>query len=136
MNIHKSIKQKLFESHEDETNRLVESYQRSKGINQFLAENGNTEENIILYNFMSLNESQNEANRFTFENGMFIPGLGSKAKGRLTLNNIAESAFSTDDYIEKVSSIICEDKLMFKPTETDLLNLKENYNEVKKSQML
>lgn len=126
----------LNESLEKKVDKLFESFKNSGSLNQFLAENGNSEENIILYHFMSLNESQDENNRFTFENGMYIPGLGSKATGRLTINRIAEYAKSVDDFISSVSSIICEDKLMFKPSETDIKNLTESFESHAKKLMV
>lgn len=129
-------KNNLNESLEKRVNRLVESYNKSDSLQQFLMENGNNEENEILYHFMALNESQDENNRFTFENEMYIPGLGSKATGRLSLNNIANESKNIKEFVNNVSKMICEEKLMFEPTNNDLLNLTESFIEYKKQQML
>lgn len=138
MNIinNKNNPQSLNESFGDKINRLYESYSKSTSINQFLNENGNTEENQILYHFMSLNESQDANNRFTFENGMYIPGLGTKATGRLSLNNIMEESKTSEEFISNVSKLICEEKLMFTPSENDIKNLKESYDHQRNSMMI
>lgn len=131
MNI-KNKRTLIVENMDEKAKLLLESYTRAKSEVDFLNENGNTIENQIIYNFIGLNESvNNEDQRFMFENGMYVPGLESKVSGRLTLKNIAESAKTEKEFINNVSKLICEDKLMFEPTQVDKQNLSESYKRFK-----
>ena len=96
MNIVRNAQTPLFESESQQVNRLYESYQRTRTKRDFLAENGASEENEMIYAFIGLNEAvKDDTKRFTFENGMFIPGINPKVTGRLSLYSIAESTFVT-----------------------------------------
>lgn len=127
----------LLENLDEKANRLIESYNRSRSKAQFLRENGNTIENQILYNFMGLNESvSNSSLQFHFENGMYIPSIDSKVTGRLSLPTIFENSKNENEFVENVSHMICEDKLMFTPSENDVNSLKEAYINYKKTTKL
>lgn len=130
MNIYKSTKQNMInESEEQLANRLYESYQRSSSKKDFIAENGASIENDMIYAFIGLNESvKNESKRFVFENGMYIPGINPKVTGRLSLYNIAESSKNADEFVKTVSEELCENWLGFTPTQLDKRCLKEAYN--------
>lgn len=120
------------ESYEQKAGRLLESYSRSKDMKSFLNENGDTEENRIMFQFIGLNEMVADENkRFTFENGMYIPGINPKMTGRLSLYSIAESSNTADEFVDSVSKMICEDKLMFTPTSNDVAALREAYKAYK-----
>lgn len=128
MNIIRNTPNRLVENLDDKANRLVESYKRSVNQRQFLAENGDTLENKIIYNFLGLNEcAMNEDKRFTFENGMYIPGINSGLTGRLSLKGMYESSKNEDEFVAMVADQICEQKLMFTPTEADIKALHESY---------
>lgn len=121
--------QSLFESESQQANRLYESYQRARTKRDFLAENGASEENEMLFAFIGLNEAiKDDTKRFTFENGMYIPGINPKVTGRLSLYNIAESCKSSSEFVTKVSDMICESRLGFTPTTQDKKALTEAYN--------
>lgn len=129
MNIVRNAQTPLFESESQQVNRLYESYQRSKSKRDFLAENGASEENEMIYAFIGLNEAvKNDTKRFTFENGMFIPGINPKVTGRLSLYSIAESCNTSSEFVTKVSDMICESRLGFTPTTQDKKSLTEAYN--------
>lgn len=122
----------LLENQNLNEDHLVESYLRSRNLEDFLNENGNTQANQIIYWTMSLNESMVESQRFEFENGMFIPGISEKVTGRLSLTNICENSKNEDEFVDQVSKEICENRLFFTPTPTDIQNLKEHFNEHKR----
>lgn len=129
MNIQQKKYTNLFESIDETANKLFESYKRTSNEREFLNENGDTVENRIIFAFMGLNEAVlSENGKFTFENGIYIPAPNKKLTGRLSLTSIAESAKDEDDFVERVAHDICESKLMFWPTESDVQNLKECYN--------
>lgn len=111
--------------------KLYESYMRSSNLQEFLNENGNTRDNQMVYWVLNLNETMTSNSRFTFENGMFIPGISGKTDGRLSLSSIAESCKTDTEFAQTVSEEICESKLFFTPTERDVENLKEAYNQSK-----
>lgn len=120
------------ESYDQKAARLLESYSRSKDMKTFLSENGDTDENRIMFQFIGLNEMVSDENkRFTFENGMYIPGINPKMTGRLSLYSIAESSKNVDEFVNSVSKQICEDKLMFVPTDKDVVALREAYKAYK-----
>lgn len=122
----------LNESIDQKASRLLESYKRTKNEKAFLNENGDTDENRIMYHFIGLNEMAADPNkRFTFENGMYIPGINPKMTGRLSMFSIAESAKDAEDFAAAVSKIICEEKLMFTPSNSDIAALKEAYKSYK-----
>lgn len=127
----------LVENLDDKANRLIESYTRSSNQRQFLNENGDTTENQIIFNFLGLNETvQNEDTRFTFDNGMYIPGLGAKLSGRLSLNAIFEASKNSDEFVDIVSKSICESKLLFNTTDNDKKVLRESYEKFKTNNSL
>lgn len=129
MNIVRNTQTPLFESESKQVNRLYESYQRTRSKRDFLAENGASEENEMIYAFIGLNEAvKDNTKRFTFENGMFIPGINPKVTGRLSLYSIAKSCNSSDDFVNKVSDMICESCLGFSPSAQDKKSLTEAYN--------
>lgn len=111
--------------------KLYESYMRSSNLQEFLNENGNTRDNQMVYWVLNLNETMTSNSRFTFENGMFIPGISGKTDGRLSLSSIAESCKTDTEFAQVVSEEICESKLFFTPTERDVENLKVAYNQSK-----
>ena len=120
------------ESQQDTVNRLYESYRRSRHCKDFLAENGATDENRMIYAFIGLNEAVGSPERrFTFENGMFIPAINPRVTGRLTLTNMAESATNADEFVKNVSEELCESWLGFIPTASDKKALRESYNAYK-----
>ena len=122
----------LNETQEQKVNRLYESYKRSSSKKDFLCENGRSEENELIWAFIGLNESvKDTTKRFTFENGMYIPGISPKVSGRLSLYSIAESASSAQEFVDTVSQEICESKLGFTPTERDRQLLESAYNTFK-----
>ena len=129
MNIFRNTQQPLNESSEQVANRLYESYKRSQSKKDFLAENGVSETNEMLFAFIGLNESvKDESKRFTFENGMYIPAINPKVTGRLSLYSIAESSKDSYEFIKNVSEMICESKLGFVPTAQDKKSLTEAFN--------
>ena len=129
MNIVRNAQHPLNESESQKVNRLYESYQRTRSKIEFLVENGASEENEMIYAFIGLNEAvKDTSKRFTFENGMYIPGINPKVRGRLSLYNIAESCKSSSEFVIKVSDMICESRLGFTPTEVDKKSLTEAYN--------
>lgn len=132
MNIKNTSSAPLNESYEQKAGRLLESYSRSKDMKSFLSENGDTEENRIMFQFIGLNEmAADESKRFTFENDMYIPGINPKMTGRLSLFSIAESSKTPDEFADKVSKMICEDRLMFTPTAKDVGALREAFKAYK-----
>lgn len=127
---------RLVENLNEKANKLVESYKRSTNQRQFLAENGDTVENQIIYNFLGLNEcALNEDKRFTFENGMYIPGLNTGLGGRLSLKGMFEASKNEDEFVANVMEQICEQKLMFHPTEADEKALHEAYKNYTKESL-
>lgn len=110
---------------------LYESFKRCPSQKEFLTENGNTDENELAYNFMALNEAMEADKRFTFENGMYIPGLTGRGNSKLTLDGIYKITESYEEFEKTVEENICESKLMFEMTDNDKKMLKEHYNSFK-----
>lgn len=117
----------LNENFEIVAEKLYESYMRSSSLREFLNENGDTRDNQMVYWVLNLNESMVNESRFTFENGMFIPGISNKISGRLSLSSIAQSSLNEDEFVKTVTEEICESRLFFTPTELDIQNLRESY---------
>lgn len=116
----------------DRAKSLYESFKRCPSQREFLLENGNTDENEFAWNFMALNESMSYDNRFTFENGMYIPGLTGNGNSKLSLDGIYKMSESKEQFVETVETNICESKLMFEMTEKDRENLGNLYESFSK----
>lgn len=131
MNIITESKKQRSKSMMSRAKSLYESFKRCPSQKEFLLENGNTDENELAYNFMSLNESMSSEKRFTFENGMYIPGLTGRGNSHLSLDGIYKISESYEEFEKKVEENICESKLMFEMSETDKKNLREHYDSFK-----
>lgn len=120
----------------DNKTLLGESFVRLGNKDAFMNENAHIPGAEEFYAVEALKESLTSRRQFVFENGMSIPGLGTLTRGRLSLNEISESAKTPEEFVSIVDSHICEAHLNFRMSEKDKSNLVEAFNEHKNKQKL
>ena len=119
----------------DLSEKLVESFNRTNTLHEFLLENGDDQDMRAIYEYMALCEcySNENSSRFMFENGIEIPGINSRLNGKTTtLSGCAKTANSPEDFVEKVNKQICERFFEFNVTPSDKVNLIYEYKKAKK----